>query len=194
MAATASLVSKSRALLPQIPSNNRTANAAATSIVVGLTLLLLLPSHVAEWTLIAGLVTFFAVTSMIDLRTRRLPNALAYPALLLAALAPLAIDSHLIDDAIIGGLAMLALMLAIALVGRGAMGMGDVKLAAVLGCVLGIRTALLGLMLGFGIGCIFALILVALRVRRLKDSLPLVPFLALGAILALLLQGSLYSN
>ena len=84
----------------------------------------------------------------------------------------------------VGAMGMLvggALFLLVALAGRGAMGAGDVKLAAALGAVLAyplILPALLWGVLAAGGGAL--LLLVTRRVRR-KDTIPYGPYLALGA-------------
>ena len=58
----------------------------------------------------------------------------------------------------------------------------DVKFAAVTGALLGWPVGLFALMLGFAFGAGLAVVLLLLRVRSLKDSVPLTPFLAVAAI------------
>jgi leader peptidase (prepilin peptidase) / N-methyltransferase len=72
-----------------------------------------------------------------------------------------------------------------ALVYPSGMGMGDVKLALLLGAVLG-RNVTVGLMVGLLAGLVLALVLFATKgmaARKLK--VPFAPFLAFGAIVAL---------
>jgi leader peptidase (prepilin peptidase)/N-methyltransferase len=70
----------------------------------------------------------------------------------------------------------------------GALGMGDVKLALLLGALLG-ADVLTALCIGFSLVAATALVLVARRGRSaLKHQLPLAPFLAAGAIATLLLS------
>jgi leader peptidase (prepilin peptidase)/N-methyltransferase len=69
------------------------------------------------------------------------------------------------------------------------MGMGDVKLAVLLGLSLGwlsLGHVLLGLFLGFLLGSLVGVGLVATGVRSRKDHLPFAPFLAAGAVIAVL--------
>jgi leader peptidase (prepilin peptidase)/N-methyltransferase len=69
------------------------------------------------------------------------------------------------------------------------MGMGDVKLAVLLGLYLGwlsLGHVLLGLLLGFVLGSVVGLGLLAAGVRGRKDHLPFAPFLAAGAVMAVL--------
>jgi leader peptidase (prepilin peptidase)/N-methyltransferase len=73
------------------------------------------------------------------------------------------------------------MFLVISLVGRGALGSGDVKLAAALGAVLGFPLALSGLLLGVVLGGVAALVLLITRRVGRKDPIAYGPYLALGA-------------
>ena len=134
-----------------------------------------------------GLMPAFAV---IDLRHRIIPNRLIYPSLVLFAgyLAVAALAGGGVDLAR-AGLGLLAFgggLLAVALISPRGMGMGDVKLAALIGLVLGslgLRfvgvAAGAGILLG-GVGAIGALAAGAGR----KQAIPFGPFLAAGAVVA----------
>lgn len=128
--------------------------------------------------------------SVIDIRVKRLPNRLVYPSVLIAApyivIADLA-GGHL--DAIRAGIGFLAYgvgLLIVALVAPAGMGMGDVKLAGLIGLVLGsiglglvAVAAVVGILLG-GVGAIVALLAGAGR----KSKVPYGPFMAGGALVA----------
>ncbi len=89
-------------------------------------------------------------------------------------------------DGVLGALAGFSVIAVIILVSRGGMGWGDATLMAGTGSLLGWKFTLLALYLGFMLGGVIALGLLASgRVKR-KDALPLVPFLALGGFLTLL--------
>jgi leader peptidase (prepilin peptidase)/N-methyltransferase len=66
------------------------------------------------------------------------------------------------------------------------MGMGDVKLAAVMGLYLG-RSVGPALLIGFAAGALFGLALIARHgAAARKQAVPFGPFLALGGVIALL--------
>ena len=71
------------------------------------------------------------------------------------------------------------------------MGFGDVRLAFILGLFLGwldpypYGHVFLGLFLGFALGSVVGLALMALRLRTRKDHIPFGPFLAGGTVLAI---------
>ena len=79
-----------------------------------------------------------------------------------------------------------AVFLVPAMIRPGALGMGDVKLAMMLGAALGANAAS-ALTLGLFVCGLVAIALVALRGRAaLKSDIPLGPFLAFGALVLLL--------
>lgn len=124
--------------------------------------------------------------ALIDLEHRIIPNRITYPAAVIALALGLALDpsgepERLIAAAGAGGFLLLA-----ALAYPGGMGMGDVKLAAVMGLCLGAAVApavLIALISGVVVG----LAVVARRPpgERRRTAVPFGPFLALGALVAI---------
>lgn len=141
------------------------------------------------------LVAFLVLTAMtialalIDLDTKRLPNVLVAPALvvgivLLGAAALVRGDLASLAGAAIGGAGLFAMYLILALVSRGGMGMGDVKLAAVLGLYLGFLgwgNLLVGAFAAFVFGGVFGLVLMLVRRAGRKTAIPFGPWMILGA-------------
>ncbi len=66
------------------------------------------------------------------------------------------------------------------------MGFGDVKLAILMGLILGWPNILLGLFLGFLFGAIIGIGLIIFRRKKMKSEIPFGPFLAGGTLVALL--------
>ena len=69
--------------------------------------------------------------------------------------------------------------------GKG-MGFGDVKLAILMGLILGWPNILLGLFLGFLFGAIIGVGLIIFRRKKMKSEIPFGPFLTGGMLVALL--------
>jgi leader peptidase (prepilin peptidase)/N-methyltransferase len=143
------------------------------------------------WSLVAaGTAALLVWVAAIDLETRMLPNRLLLPAtaVVLAAslvLAPGGFAEHVIAAVVAGGFLFVAAALR-----PGDLGMGDAKLALLLGALLG-RTVLQALVIGFCLVGVAGLVLVARHGRpALKRHLPLGPFLAAGALAALFLGGA----
>ncbi|MGH3050311.1 MAG: prepilin peptidase, partial [Gaiellaceae bacterium] len=72
-----------------------------------------------------------------DVRSRRIPNAVTGPVSAAAIALRVAFERPELVDVLIAGAASFAFFLALALLTRGGLGMGDVKLAGMLGLLLG---------------------------------------------------------
>ncbi|MHA7277411.1 prepilin peptidase [Arthrobacter sp. Hz1] len=143
------------------------------------------------------LTVFGVVLATIDLRTRLLPNALLLPfavaaVVLLALACVLSRDWGRLGEAAIGGAAMFGLYLVLALVSPGSLGMGDVKLAAVLGLYSGYAgmTAWLATTLGgFVLGGIVSAMLLVLTKASARSVFPFGPPMILACFAALMAFG-----
>lgn len=132
----------------------------------------------------------------IDLAVQRLPDALTLPSypILITLLALSALDSRdnaALVRALLGGLALAAGYLLLALLRPGQLGGGDIKLAGLAGLALGWLgwpTLITGASLGFVLSAIFSLALLATRRTTLHSAISFGPFLLGGAMLALLIS------
>ncbi len=149
-------------------------------------------SHPDPWraVLLAPFLAVLLALAVIDARTKRLPNRIVYPSLGLGAaylaLARLAGADLDLVRAGIGFLAYGGGLLVVALISPRGMGMGDVKLAALIGLVLGalgLRYVAVAAGLGILLGGVGALVALAAGASR-KQAVPFGPFLAAGAAAA----------
>ncbi|SFP32028.1 leader peptidase (prepilin peptidase) / N-methyltransferase [Geodermatophilus dictyosporus] len=128
---------------------------------------------------------------VIDLRERLLPDRVLLPALavsgvLLAVAAAVSGTWPDLGRAVLGSVVLFAALLALALAAPGRLGMGDVKLGALLGLHLGWLgwpALLLGVLAGFVVQAAVSLVLLAGRRVGLRSELPFGPALLLGALL-----------
>ena len=121
-----------------------------------------------------------------DLRCMVIPNRLVYPLLAAALLGSGAWPDRGAAEALAGGLGALAVALAVRVLSRGGLGGGDVKMAALVGSVVGSSSApTAGLVVVITGGAAAALLLTTRRAER-GARLPYGPFLATGGIAALL--------
>ncbi len=136
-----------------------------------------------------GLALFYTViliaVTVTDLEHRLIPNRIIYPAIAVAVVASPVDPALTIWQALVGGLLGFGLFLAFAVVGRGALGMGDVKLAAFLGAALGLPVALVALLGGIVLGGLVSLLLLATRRVGLKSYIAYGPFLTVAGWIAL---------
>jgi len=133
-----------------------------------------------------GYVAVLCGIAVYDARTRRAPNRVVYPALALALLASLALGADAAVEALLGGLAAFAVLLVVALVGRGRMGLGDTKVGALCGMAVGLGGLAPMLAISFVSGGAVAAVALGLRLRRREDAIAFTPFLAAGVLGALL--------
>ena len=139
------------------------------------------------FTLEAAAATLFCwilvVVTRTDLEHRLIPDLVVLPGAI-AVLALRTIDDPSIEWVLSALGAGLALFL-VALVYPSGLGMGDAKLAALLGAGLGI-SVIVGMFVGFFVAFVPAAVLFARHGRAArKSAIPLGPFLALGGVIAL---------
>jgi leader peptidase (prepilin peptidase) / N-methyltransferase len=133
----------------------------------------------------------------IDIAVKRLPDALTLPAypILIALLTGAAIAGHdfaALLRALLGGLALAGVYLLLALVARGGLGGGDIKLAGVAGLALGWLgwpILIAGAALGFVLSALATLALLAARRVTLRGTISFGPYLLGGTLIAMLLAG-----
>ncbi len=87
---------------------------------------------------------------------------------------------------LLGGAVEFGFFLASAVLARGAVKDGDVKLAAYLGAITGFPRAMYGLFMMSLVAGVISLLLVLLRIKGWKDLIPFAPFMVIGTALALL--------
>jgi leader peptidase (prepilin peptidase) / N-methyltransferase len=165
--------------------------ALATGVLFALTALRFGPS----WQLPAflHLAAVGVLLALIDLRHRLLPNRIVVPSLAVGAVLlvlPAVADGAwpALFRAALGAAGLFAGFLLLALLAPSGLGMGDVKLAALIGLHLGWLGAgevVLGAVAGFAVQAVLALVLLASRRIGLRGELPFGPAMLVGAALAI---------
>jgi leader peptidase (prepilin peptidase)/N-methyltransferase len=133
------------------------------------------------------LVSVLIPIALIDFERRIIPNKITYPAAVAAIVIGLVLSAHRVPAQLIGGAAGgLGFLLIVLAYPRG-MGMGDVKLAFVLGLYLSLWVVI-AVFVAVLAGAVVGIAIMA-RVgvsKGRKTAVPFGPFLALGGVLALL--------
>jgi leader peptidase (prepilin peptidase)/N-methyltransferase len=132
------------------------------------------------------LVAVFAI----DLDHQIVPNAITYPGL--AAGLLIAIIEGRVVPSVLAALGAGAFFLLVAIVSRGGMGGGDIKLAAMMGAFLSWPAIAVALLLAFTLGAGVGVLLLGLRKRTRKDPVPFGPALAVGGVIALFASDAIW--
>lgn len=128
--------------------------------------------------------TLMAIT-LTDLEHRIIPNKILIASAVIGVAIAVPTDPDGIAERAIAAAAAFAFLFVVALAYPRGMGMGDVKLAAVMGLYLG-RAVAPALLIGFAAGAVYGLALIARHGSEArKRAVPFGPFLALGGIVAL---------
>jgi leader peptidase (prepilin peptidase)/N-methyltransferase len=157
------------------------AGAAAAIAVV------LVKHSLHDITLGLALIAALVPITLTDLERRIIPNKITLRAAIAAVAIGLLTRPSGVPEQLIAGAAAGAFLLVLAIVHPSGMGMGDVKLAGVLGLFLG-RTVAVAIAVGvFGVALAGIAILIRKGIAKgRKTGVPFAPFLAIGAVVALL--------
>jgi leader peptidase (prepilin peptidase)/N-methyltransferase len=147
----------------------------------------------AELAVLAFYFSLFIVLLVIDLEHRLILNKVVYPSSLVALAASIFLSQLEVVPGIAsaagGGAIGLGLFFLVAVIARGGMGLGDVKMAALIGLIVGFPLVFVALFLAVISGGAVAAALMMVKAKDRKQSIPFGPFLSLGAM-ATLLWGS----
>ncbi len=135
---------------------------------------------------VAAYTSVYILILVTDLEHRLIPNAVVYPAIVLALVGSLCGQVVEVKSALIGGAIGFVFFYLVALAYPGGMGAGDVKLAAFIGLVSGFPNVISALVIGIFVGGGVALVLLIARLRGLKSYVPYGPYLVGGGLSVLL--------
>jgi len=157
-------------------------------VIWALTLVSGAPIRASLTALMLLAVVFLA--AVVDLDVRRIPNLLTAVALPSILVVSLLVEPRFVTERLLCALLIPAALFLAALARPGSLGMGDVKLAAVIGAGLGISglTAILAALLIATAAALVIAVGVGIR-ATLATSLPLAPFLAAGVAIVLAAGG-----
>jgi len=140
--------------------------------------------------------------AIIDVEHHRLPDAIVLPSyavglVLLGASSALSGEWDALLRGVVGMAALFVFYLALALVKPGAMGLGDVKLAGVLGLWLGWLgwgELVVGAFAAFLLGGLFSIVLLATRRAQRTGGIPFGPWMLAGAWVGVLVGGTVAAS
>jgi leader peptidase (prepilin peptidase) / N-methyltransferase len=134
----------------------------------------------------ALLASALLVVALIDFDHEIIPNIITLPGMLIGlGLSPWALPITPLTS-LIGLLAGGLFFYLVALVSKGGMGGGDIKLIAMIGAFLGWQGTFFTILIGALLGSVVGVGLLLLGKKGRKDKVPFGPFLSFGAILFIL--------
>ena len=133
----------------------------------------------------AFFVTVLALLTVIDLEERRLPNVIVLPALVAVLTAHLVLSPDRALEWTLAAVGAAVFLFLPSLVMPGGMGMGDFKLALLLGAMLGTAVVTAVLVASVTGALAGVAVLAARGAAARKQAIPFGPFLALGGVVAL---------
>ncbi len=163
---------------------------------------LLLARYGLSWRVILAMAALIPLAMILvtDMETRLIPNKISLPALGAMLVISLAVGPALpfmasaagqrwrgVAGALVGFLVMRILVtLGVAVFGEGALGEGDITLAAYIGAVIGYPLIFESLVLAFLIGGVGAFLVLITQRGGLRTAIPYGPFLILGCATTLI--------
>ncbi len=140
----------------------------------------------AELVLYLPFAAMLIAVANIDLEHHIVPNRILAPMAVWAVAAAAVVDPHMLPELLIAGAAAFTFLLVAALIHPAGMGMGDVKLAGVMGLYLGASVAP-AMLVAFLTGSVVG---IAILLRNGGDArkrgVPFAPFMAVGGLVGLL--------
>jgi leader peptidase (prepilin peptidase)/N-methyltransferase len=125
---------------------------------------------------------------LIDIEHQLILDKVVYPGMVLAlAFSPFqpplgAEAGSRVISAVAGGAAGLVVMLLFFLLARGGLGLGDVKMAALMGLITGFPRVFVALFLAVIAGGLVAVALLSLGLKKRRQPIPFGPFLSIGTM------------
>ncbi|MEW6570079.1 MAG: prepilin peptidase [Nitrospirota bacterium] len=133
------------------------------------------------------------VITFIDLDFQIIPDRITLPGIIIGLVAAsLLLPDPFMRNSILGFKASVTgfllgggLFYAIAIISKGGMGGGDIKMMAMVGSLMGWKSVLLTTFLGSLVGAVFGLFLIIYKGKGRKTKIPFGPFLAAGTAVTL---------
>lgn len=140
-----------------------------------------------EWLIYFTFVAALVVITFIDIDHQIIPNIISLPGIPIFFLASYFLPDMTLLKSLIGILAGGGSLYLVAwgyqaLTGKEGMGMGDVKLLAMIGALIGWQGILFTIFMGSALGCVVGIPVMLRTKKNMKLAVPFGPFLSIGAI------------
>lgn len=134
----------------------------------------------------AFLISFMVVAAYIDWECYMVPNKLVCFGLAAGSFFLIILKNPGYESAWWGVVSVCGFLFLLMVLSGGGLGFGDVKLAAVIGILLGWPLALVAILLSCCLAGITGVLLYLLKKKHLKDTMPFVPFMSMGSYISMM--------
>lgn len=133
---------------------------------------------------ISLLIFILIISAFIDLEYNIIPDKVVIPGIVSGFFLDALFEFGNFRDFFFGFVFGGGFLLLLALITKGGMGGGDIKLFAMIGSFLGLKTTVLSMFFAFISGCVAGIFLICLKIKNRKDTIPFGPFITIGSIIA----------
>ncbi|MBM7662314.1 leader peptidase (prepilin peptidase)/N-methyltransferase [Bacillus mesophilus] len=134
--------------------------------------------------LILSILLILAVLT--DIREKLILDIITIPCLIILLIVRIFIGEEPFLTYLIGGLTGFVVLLLIAVISKGGMGGGDIKLYAVIGVALGPLLTIMSLVIASFFGAVVGIVLLTLKIVKRREPIAFGPFIFVGTLLAYL--------
>ncbi|MCA1056322.1 prepilin peptidase [Rossellomorea aquimaris] len=148
-----------------------------------------------EWEVLVAwtLVSMLVIITVSDLKYMVIPDKVLLFFLVLIIIERIFIPLSPWWDSLAGGALGFGLLLLIAVISKGGMGGGDIKLYGVIGLAVGVKVTILSFMIATFLGAVVGLTALAFKLIERGKPIPFGPFIAAGTVLAYLYGDTIIS-
>jgi prepilin signal peptidase PulO-like enzyme (type II secretory pathway) len=130
--------------------------------------------------------TLLILSVLTDIREKLILDVITLPSIVLLVIVRFFIGQEPFHTYLIGGVVGFGLLLLLAVISKGGMGGGDIKLYAAIGVVLGPSLTVMSLVLASFVGAIVGIVLISLKVVKRKEPIAFGPSIMIGTLVAYL--------
>ncbi len=130
--------------------------------------------------------TLLILSVLTDIREKLILDVITLPSIVILVIVRFFIGEEPFTTYLIGGVVGFGLLLLLAVVSKGGMGGGDIKLYAAIGVVLGPALTVMSLVLASFVGAVVGLLLIALKIVKRREPIAFGPSIMIGTLVAYL--------
>lgn len=130
------------------------------------------------------LISLFVIIFVSDLTYMLIPDKILLVFTGIFLIERIFLPLHPWWDSLLGAVIGFGVLLFIAVISKGGMGGGDIKLFALIGFVVGVKTLVLSFFLATLLGALIGGIGLALKIFKKSEPIPFGPFIAVGTLIA----------